>query len=357
MAAVVRAPKVLTVVGARPQFVKAAVVSPVLRRYIHEVLVHTGQHYDVGLSGIFFDALSIPRPDYQLDVGSDSHGRQTGAMLAALDDILEREQPTLVVVYGDTNSTLAGALAAAKQGIPVAHVEAGLRSFNRAMPEEINRVLTDHLAERLYCPTRTAVDNLAKEGIVDGVVLSGDVMDTAVRRFARNNDAVLAQTGVSAGTYFLATVHRQENTDDRGRLDGILTALLRLPLPVVWPLHPRTRERIRQFGWEGRLTAPIIVTEPVGYGEMLALEAGAAAVLTDSGGVQREASLLGTPVYVLRDETEWVELVAEGRAVLVGADPERIGAAVAAGAARGRPGLEAADPVERLVDDVRAVYG
>ncbi|MGC8489190.1 MAG: UDP-N-acetyl glucosamine 2-epimerase, partial [Clostridia bacterium] len=239
--------KVLTIVGARPQFIKASAVSPLLRARADEVLVHTGQHYDERLSEVFFQELQIPRPDIFLDAGSGSHGVQTGAMLAALDPVIQSVHPDWVLVYGDTNSTLAGALSAAKLHVPVAHVEAGLRSFNRAMPEEVNRVLTDHLASRLYCPTAAAVRNLEHEGIRDGVRLSGDVMDDAILRVPRD-PAVLEGLGLEPGRYLLATVHRQENTDVVGRLAGILAALSRLPGPVVLPLHPRTRDRIARFG-------------------------------------------------------------------------------------------------------------
>jgi UDP-GlcNAc3NAcA epimerase len=342
--------KVVTVVGARPQFIKAAAVSPRLRQVATEVLVHTGQHYDRELSGVFFEELHLPPPEVTLGVGSGSHGEQTGEMLKRLDPLLRAERPDWVLVYGDTNSTLAGALAAAKLGIPVAHVEAGLRSYNRAMPEEINRVVTDHLATRLYCPTAYARDNLAREGIHRGVVVTGDVMDETVH-LVRDRPEVLRELGVTAGQYWLATVHRQENTDDPVRLDGILQALGTLPGTVVWPMHPRARERIVRFGLTARLQG-MRVTEPQGYAASLTLIRHARAVLTDSGGVQREAAALGVPCYILRDETEWVDLVEAGQAVLVGTDPAVIRAAVGEERARGIPKNPVGQPSQRIVEDL-----
>ena len=328
--------KVVTVVGARPQFIKAAAVTPELRRFADEILVHTGQHYDRELSAAFFEELGLPEPDVNLGVGSGSHGVQTGAMLCRLDPLLARERPDWVLVYGDTNSTLAGALAAAKLGIPVAHVEAGLRSYNRAMPEEQNRVLVDHLAARLYCPSEAARENLRREGITDGVRVVGDVLDDALA-LVPDRPEVVAELGLERGGYYLATVHRQENTDRPERLRGILQGLSALDAPVVLPLHPRTARRMAELGLKppGR---SIRIVPPQPYGATLTLVRHSRAVLTDSGGLQREAGALGIPCYVLRDETEWGELVASGRAVLVGAEPDRIVAAVRAGAARGRPG-------------------
>lgn len=319
-------------VGARPQFIKAAVLSVALRQVATEVLVHTGQHYDADLSQVFFDRLPLPRPDVMLEVGSGSHGQQTGAMLERLDPLIAAERPDWVLVYGDTNSTLAGALAAAKLQVPVAHVEAGLRSYNRAMPEEINRVVTDHLSTRLYCPAPFAARQLAQEGITQGVRVVGDVMDEALALAETAPGSWFTGLGIRPGGYCLATVHRQENTDDPGRLRDIVGALSRLPLPVVWPMHPRTRAALAKFGIE---PGPgITVLDPVGYGESITLTRRAAAVLTDSGGVQREAGLLGVPCYILRDETEWLDLLEAGQAVLVGHDPERIVAAVAEHQAR-----------------------
>lgn len=317
---------VVTIVGARPQFIKAAAVSRVLRLRHREVLVHTGQHYDANMSAVFFDELGIPPPDVNLAVGSASHGAQTGAMLAKIEEVLLAERPDRVLVYGDTNSTLAGALAAAKLHIPVAHVEAGLRSFNRAMPEEINRVLTDHVSNLLLCPSETAVENLAREGITRGVTLIGDVMADALRMAAeRADNSVLESSGVQPGGYALATVHRAENTDDPLRLQGILTGLTLLEMPVIVPAHPRARRAIAALGWTP--PAHVRLIEPVGYLGMVALMRGARVILTDSGGVQKEAYWLGIPCVTLRDETEWVETVTHGWNTLVGADPERIVAA------------------------------
>ncbi len=319
--------KIVTVVGARPQFIKAAAVSRVLRRTCTEVLVHTGQHYDDNMSKVFFDELDVPPPDCHLGIGSGGHGAQTGAMLAALEEVLVREKPDRVLVYGDTNSTLAGALAAAKLHLPVAHVEAGLRSFNRRMPEEINRVLTDHLSDLLFCPGETAVAHLAAEGIVAGVHAVGDVMHEALRHavaLAERKTTVLERLGLAPNGYALATLHRAENVDDPARLAQLLAALREVARrqPVVFPVHPRTRRRLAAGG--AAATAGLRLLEPQGYLDMVRLEAGAAVVLTDSGGMQKEAYWLRVPCVTLRDETEWVETVREGWNVLAGADGERI---------------------------------
>lgn len=317
----------LTVVGARPQFVKVAPLSRALRRRVREVLVHTGQHYDREMSDAFFEELSIPRPDRHLGVGSGSHARMTALMLERLEAVMLEVRPDVVVVLGDTNSTLAGALCAAKLQIPVAHVEAGLRSFDPRMPEEVNRRLTDHVSELLFCPTRAAVRNLRREGIVRGVHLAGDVMMDAIAQ----NLARATRLGVAAplpGAFYLATLHRQENTDDPVRLRAIMGALAALDRPVLLPLHPRTRERLRRLGLAAR--GSVQFRPPLSYLEMLVALRRAAAVLTDSGGVQKEAFILGTPCVTLRDTTEWVETLAEGRNRLVGADPRRIAAAVRA---------------------------
>lgn len=328
--------KVLSVVGARPQFVKAAAVSRVLRGDLgrelglSEYLVHTGQHYDHGMSAVFFEELHIPRPDIDLGVGSGPHGAMTGRMLAAIEEVLLRERPGVVLVYGDTNSTLAAALAAAKVNIPVAHVEAGLRSFNRRMPEEVNRVVTDHVSSLLFCPTGTAADNLSREGITHGVELVGDVMYDAslyYRELAAGVSRRREELGLVPGGFALATVHRQENTDDASRLGSILRGLGRLAedLPVVFPLHPRTRHAVASHGLEPLLNS-LLVVEPLGYLDMVVLEQEAALIVTDSGGVQKEAFFYGVPCVTLRDETEWVETVNLGWNRLVGADEERIAA-------------------------------
>ena len=317
--------KVVSVVGARPQFIKAAMVSRALREKHTEVLVHTGQHYDGNMSAVFFDELGIPEPDVNLGIGSGRHGAQTGAMLTGIETVLLEEQPDWVLVYGDTNSTLAGALAAAKLHISVAHVEAGLRSFNRAMPEEINRVIADHLSDLLLCPSQTAVDNLATEGIIRGVHLVGDVMADALAfavERAQNHSDVLERMGLSEGGYLLATVHRAENTDDATCLRNILTTFDALNEPVIFPVHPRTRKAINALGHS--LAPHVQLIEPVGYLDMVMLEKSARMILTDSGGIQKEAYWLGVPCVTLRDETEWVETVQTGWNVLVGTNTARI---------------------------------
>lgn len=320
--------KVLSVVGARPQFIKAAPVSQALRKAGAEVLVHTGQHYDWEMSGQFFRELGIATPDYNLNVGSGSHAYQTGSMLMALEDILAKEQPDFVLVYGDTNSTLAGVLVAAKLHIPVAHVEAGLRSFNRAMPEEINRVVADHCSDILFCPTRTAIANLTREGIRQGVHLVGDVMYDALLTFSPPPDeaSILERLGVQASEYVLATVHRASNTDDPGNLRTILQCLSVSDLPVIFPVHPRTAAAMKAF--DLRLPEHVTVVEPVSYRDMIVLERNARAILTDSGGVQKEAFLLHVPCITLREETEWVETVEAGWNVIAGLDLEKVRAAL-----------------------------
>ncbi len=331
---------ILTVVGARPQFIKAAPVSRALAGCVREVLVHTGQHYDAMMSDVFFRELELCPPDYHLGAGSDSHGRMTGRMLIALDEVLERERPDLVLVYGDTNSTLAAALAAAKMRIPVAHVEAGLRGFNRAMPEEINRIVTDHVASLLLCPTERAVRLLAAEGIMAGVHLTGDVMYDAVRAMAdvaRQTSDVHARLGIRPGGYDLTTVHRPANTDNPANLTAIMDALGRLGQPVIFPVHPRTRKALAALGGAVWLPANVRPVEPLGYFDMLALEQGAARIFTDSGGVQKEAYFFAVPCVTLREETEWTETVAAGWNTITGADRRRIVAAAALPRPAGTP--------------------
>ncbi|HVL49307.1 MAG TPA: UDP-N-acetylglucosamine 2-epimerase (non-hydrolyzing) [Candidatus Thermoplasmatota archaeon] len=316
--------KIASVVGARPQFIKEAPVGRELRTKHDVVLVHTGQHYDHAMSQVFFDELGIPRPDHNLGVGSGSHGAQTGEMLAGLERVFVAEKPDLVLVYGDTNSTIAAALAAAKLHIKVAHVEAGLRSFDRAMPEEINRILTDHASDVLFAPTETAVRLLAAEGITKNVHLVGDVMIEAHRdaaEAARKRD-VLGSHGLAPKSYLLATIHRPSNTDDPAALKEILAAFGEIGETIVFPLHPRTKARIDQFG----LAIPrnVRIVPPAGYLEFVALEAGAKRILTDSGGVQKEAYFLRVPCVTLRENTEWTETVEDGWNVLVGSDRRRI---------------------------------
>lgn len=326
--------KLVNVVGARPQFIK---IGPILRAIdahnekgearIDEVLIHTGQHYDAGLSKIFFEQLQIKEPDYNLGVGSGTQAEQTGEMLKRIEAVLLDEKPDWVMVYGDTNTTLAGALAAAKLHIPIAHVEAGLRSFNKLMPEEINRILTDHMSELLFCPTQPAVENLANEGITSGVHQVGDVMYDSVLHYsaiAEGQSSILEDLGLSNKNYALATVHRAENTDDASRLRRILSALDRIAmegLEVILPIHPRTRNRMSEL--ELVLTHARVI-EPVSYLDMLLLQKNAHAILTDSGGIQKEAFFFRVPCVTLRDETEWVETVESGWNTLVGADVETI---------------------------------
>ncbi len=316
---------ILSIVGARPQFIKAATVSRALRQRHREVLLHTGQHYDYGMSEQFFQELTIPAPDINLNVGSGPHGAQTAAMLEGIERALLQKKPDRVLVYGDTNSTLAGALAAAKLNIPVAHVEAGLRSFDRQMPEEINRVVTDHLSTQLFCPTPTAAHNLAQEDIRRGVYIVGDVMYDAALYYgqlAASQSTILARLALSPQGYLLATVHRAANTDHVERLRAIMDAFARIDAPIVLPLHPRTRQAIRRA--EIVLACNVRAIEPVGYLDMIVLERNARLILTDSGGVQKEAYFYAVPCVTLRPETEWVETVHSGWNVLVDADREAI---------------------------------
>lgn len=317
--------RVLTVVGARPQFVKAAAVSRALRKEHDEILVHTGQHYDDNMSAVFFRELDLPAPDECLNVGSGSHGDQTARMLVGLEASIVRHQPDIVMVYGDTNSTLAGSLAAAKLRVPIAHVEAGLRSFNRAMPEEINRILTDHMSALLFCPGQAAARNLGAEGIHEGVHVVGDVMaDVLSQAVPLGGSEInpLEGLGLTQGQYLLVTVHRAQNTDDPRRLRGLIEAMAALDEEVIFPVHPRTMKMLANLdvipGGRVRLI------DPVGYADMVRLERSARMILTDSGGVQKEAYWLGIPCVTLRDETEWVETVDAGWNVVVGTDPERI---------------------------------
>lgn len=310
--------KIVTIIGARPQFIKAAPLSGVLRRHFTEILVHTGQHYDANMSAVFFQELQIPKPEYNLGVGSGSHGKQTAQMLAGIEEVLFIEKPDLVLVYGDTNSTLAGALAAAKLHIPVAHVEAGLRSYDKRMPEEQNRILTDHLSEYLFCPTQTAVANLAAEGISRNAVMTGDIMYDSVLRnlsLARERyeiNALLAKFSFGPGEYNLLTIHRAENTDVPERFQTILGEVNRLPIPSLMPVHPRVTGLFRPEDYPNICFIP-----PVGYLEMLLLTSNARRVITDSGGLQKEAFFLKTPCITVRTSTEWVETLEGGYNILL----------------------------------------
>lgn len=317
--------RVASIVGARPQFIKAAMVSEVLRRRHEDIIIHTGQHYDENLSQVFFEVLRMPEPDMNLGIGSGTHGYQTGRMLEAVEKALMEVEPDVVIVYGDTNSTLAGALAAAKLQERVAHVEAGLRSFNTSMPEEINRVVVDRISTHLFCPTERAVENLQAEGIRKGVHLVGDVMCDAALSHSKAAERREAwrDFGVERGEYLLLTIHRPVNADDPERLDRILKAIIHTGMQTVFPAHPRTRRSpvLRKLeGAEGSLK----VVDPVDYLTFLSLLKGARKVVTDSGGVQKEAYIFGVPCITLRAETEWAETLKDGWNVLVDADPEWI---------------------------------
>ncbi|MCX8487138.1 MAG: UDP-N-acetylglucosamine 2-epimerase (non-hydrolyzing) [Crocinitomicaceae bacterium] len=328
--------KILTILGARPQFIKAAMLSKALGScgQFDEIIVHTGQHYDHGMSDIFFEQLGIPTPGYSLGVSGGGHGEMTGRMLCALEPVMIREAPDFVMVYGDTNSTIAGSLTASKLNIPIAHIEAGLRSFNRLMPEEINRVLTDHMSELLYCPTESALQNLRAEGIERGAHLVGDIMFDAALHYgqiAKNNKDFDLHQKFFPGGYILATIHRQENTDDSDKLRKIVQALtvISKEIPIVLPLHPRTRDRIEGLGLTSNLSSKgMNVIQPLGYFEMLAMEQSASLIITDSGGVQKESYFFNVPCITLRDQTEWIELVDMGWNRLVDVLNEDIVAAV-----------------------------
>lgn len=324
--------KIVTIVGARPQFIKAAAISRVIRDdyagKIEEMLVHTGQHYDANMSKVFFEELDIPQPKYNLEISGGQHGAMTGRMLEAVENVLLQERPDWVLIYGDTNSTLAGALAAAKLHIPVAHVEAGLRSFNMRMPEEINRILADRVSNLLLCPTETAINNLKLEGVSKGVHNVGDVMyDVALfyRDHARQQSKILQTLGVTPCGFALATCHRAENTDDPQRLGEILSALAEVAKQVhlVLPMHPRTRKLVGEYGLSQHLKA-LTVTEPLPFLDMVALEQAARIILTDSGGVQKEAFFYGIPCITMREETEWLETVDLGMNQLVGTNESAI---------------------------------
>jgi UDP-N-acetylglucosamine 2-epimerase (non-hydrolysing)/UDP-GlcNAc3NAcA epimerase len=305
--------RVLTVIGNRPQFVKAAAVSARLREVASEVMVHTGQHYDDEMSSVFFDELGLPRPEHRLELGGGSNTAQTARMLGAVGDLLRAEAPDAVLVYGDTNSTLAGALAGAQACVPVAHVEAGMRSYDRAMPEELNRVLTDHASDLLLCPSDAPADNLRAEGVRGRIEVVGDVMVDV---------AQLVTVEPRGGEYVAVTAHRAGNVDDPARLRLLVELLLAIPLEVVFPVHPRTRERLEEFALLDRLAGGVTLLPPLGYVEFTALVRGARAVLTDSGGVQKEAYLARVPCITLRDTTEWGETVAAGWNTLVDLDAD-----------------------------------
>ena len=350
--------RIVTVVGNRPQFVKAAAVSRLLRERADELIVHTGQHYDDELSRVFFEELSVPAPDRELDAGGGTNTAQTARILAALEPVLEELEPSLVLVYGDTNSTLAGALAASQAGIAVGHVEAGMRSFDRSMPEELNRVLTDHASDLLLCSTETAMSNLEREGVRGEAELVGDVMadvSLAFRDIAEERSTILGDLGLEEGAYLVVTAHRAGNVDRPERLEALVSLLEALPGPVVLPLHPRTRERLQAAGLMERLGG-VRVVPPLGYLDFLKLARHARAVLTDSGGVQKEAYLLGVPCVTLRDTTEWVETVDAGWNTLVDLDRNAALAALERRPSGERPELYGGGHAAERVCDVLSAY-
>lgn len=333
--------KVATIVGARPQFVKAAPLSEQLRKNHKELLIHTGQHYDVQMSEVFFRELSIPEPDFNLEIGSGSHAEQTGKMLIDLEKLFIKIKPDVVLTFGDTNSTLAGALAAAKLNLPSAHVESGLRSFNRTMPEEINRIVADQLAEILFVPTKSAEANLKREGITRNVFLVGDIMYDAVLKalaLAKKKSKIMRTLDLTGKEYMLATIHRADNTSSKERLTNIIQGFLTSETLIVFPTHPRTHKFLRQTGLLAKLQKAknILITEPLSYFDFLLLQKNAKKILTDSGGVQKEAYFFKVPCITLRDETEWVETVETGWNVIVGADEAKISSAIRNFEPRGR---------------------
>jgi UDP-N-acetylglucosamine 2-epimerase len=346
------------VIGNRPQFVKAAAVSRRLRERCDETIVHTGQHYDDELSRIFFDELGVPAPDRQLDAGGGSNTAQTALILSGLEPVIEELGPSLVLVYGDTNTTLAGALAARQAGVPTGHVEAGMRSFDRAMPEELNRVLTDHASDLLLCSTETAMANLERERAAGEAHLVGDVMadvSLAFRDIAEERSRILDDLGVEPGAYLVVTAHRAGNVDDPEQLARLADLLAALPGPVIFPMHPRTRARLDAAGLAERL-GDVRVVQPLGYLDFLKLARHARAVLTDSGGVQKEAYLLGVPCVTLRDTTEWVETVDAGWNVLVGLDRDAALDAVEHTPPAERPELYGGGQAAGRVRDVVSAY-
>lgn len=321
--------KILTIIGARPQFIKAASFSRICTNKIEEIIIHTGQHYDKNMSEIFFEELEMKKPKYNLKVGSGNHGEQTGKMMIEIEKIIQLEKPDGILVYGDTNSTLAGALVGSKLLIPVYHVEAGLRSYNKNMPEEQNRILTDHISKILFCPTKTAVKNLEKENITKNVYNTGDIMYDAVLYnsiLAEKKSEILKKLKLEPKKYILSTIHRAENTNSKERLKEIIAGLNECEEDIILPLHPRTVEYLKKYNL--KLNNNIKIINPVGYLDMLLLEKNAKKIVTDSGGVQKEAYFLNVPCITMRDETEWIETVEYGWNILVGADKNKIKEAI-----------------------------
>ncbi len=320
--------KIVTIIGARPQFIKTPLISGKIKKFAKEILVHTGQHYDLNMSDIFFKELKISKPKYNLEVGSNSPGKQTAKMLDRIEQVLLKEKPNLVLIYGDTNSTIAGALAAAKLHIPVAHVEAGMRSYNREMPEEINRVVSDHISDLLFCPTKSSEKILQKEGITRGVYFVGDVMYDIQKKLKTQSSKLktLEKLSIKPKKYILVTVHRQENTDKKENLENILKAFEKINETIIYPIHPRTKKFIREYKFEKwvKKIPHLHLIEPIGYQEMIYLESNARLILTDSGGVQKEAYLNRVPCVTLRKETEWIETIQSGWNQLAGINVKRI---------------------------------
>lgn len=319
--------KILTIVGARPQFIKCAPVSKEIRKRFDEILIHTGQHYDENMSRMFFTELQIPDPHVNMGIGSGTHATQTGKMLVGLEKLIFNNQPDMVLIYGDTNSTIAGALAAAKLNVPVGHVEAGLRSFNRKMPEEINRIISDKISQLLFCPTPTAMETLASEGITDGVHFVGDVMYDVILKHlpvAETKSKIMQRLNLNPGEYYLATIHRAENTDVSENLKSIFLALSSLDKKVVLPLHPRTRITLKSMRDQVKISSKILLINPVSYLDILVLQKNCHKILTDSGGMQKEAYFLRKPCITLRNETEWTETIKMGVNILAGSDTNKI---------------------------------
>jgi len=323
--------KIVSIVGTRPQFIKLSPLSKELRKKHNEIIVHTGQHYDYNLSKLFFEELEIPKPDYNLEVGSGNHGKQTGLMLIRIEEVLKKENPDLIIVFGDTNSTLAGALAATKLHIKVAHVEAGMRNFDRNKPEEVNRILTDHIADLLFTPTEAAVINLKNEGISRGVFAVGDVTYDAFEKnlkVAESKSNILQKLSLNHKEYIISTIHKQKNTNNKDRLTNIINGLTSIHDKIVFPIHPRTKKFLKTYKiWDTVVNSNIILTEPLGYLDFIKLMKYSKKIITDSGGIQREAYILKVPCITLR-ETEWVETVRDGWNIIVDTDARAINNAI-----------------------------
>ncbi|MBN2881014.1 UDP-N-acetylglucosamine 2-epimerase (non-hydrolyzing) [Candidatus Woesearchaeota archaeon] len=319
--------KILTIVGARPQFIKSAILSLEILKHsnIQEIILHTGQHYDDNMSNIFFEELKIPKPKYNLNINGGSHGFQTGNMIIEIEKITQDEKPDAILIYGDTNSTLAGALVGAKLHVPVIHVEAGLRSFDKAMPEEINRICADNVSKFLFCPTKVAVDNLIHENITKGVFMVGDIMYDSAIYFGNNSKSkILEKNNLKSNEYILTTIHREANTISKEKLSNIINALIDSKEKIVLPLHPRTKKALEDFDLYEKAKNSLKIIDPVGYLDMLALESNAKKIITDSGGVQKEACFVKKPCITLRNSTEWIETVTAGYNILVDSDYNKI---------------------------------